>query len=96
MNWSERYAAQGDDMPTVIKKIRDNVTKYKDARSAPHTWLKNYDNAIANGANHRNLMTVCRDNASQAHQMAQTNSSRYYSNKNLWNELGDHHMRESH
>ena len=71
--WNERYAmAKDDTIGTLRVKLQDNLDKWKDARSAPHTWLKNYNDTISNNGGHKDLAEVCSTNAAQARQMAIT------------------------
>lgn len=92
MNWSERYAmAQGDTIETLRVKLKKNADKYTDTRTAPHTWLKNYNDAIDNDAGHSELASVCHKNADEAKVMANTNSQRYFANSRMWRELAGKH-----
>jgi hypothetical protein len=92
MNWSERYAmAQGDTIETLRVKLQKNADKYTDARSAPHTWLKNYNDAVNNDSDHASLSNICHTNADQARVMGETNHQRYFANSRMWRELAGKH-----
>lgn len=87
--------AEEDDIPTLVGKIRNNAGKFNDHRTAPHTWLQRYDNALSNNADHRTLGVVCNTNAQEAFGMAQKNGM-YWANHKLWNTLGKKHISASH
>jgi len=97
MEWSRRYAmAKGDDIPTLLGKIKNNaVTYFPNANAAPHQWLSRYNmTARDRGAdNHEELRQACYKNSSEARHMAENQHKSYYSHTRMWNELGDLHSK---
>ena len=92
--FNRKNAARGDTYEQLFQKIKLNTAKYRDARTAPHTWLNRYQKALDSNSSHSELYRVCNTNANEAHSMAQTNSQ-YWANKKMWLQLGDMHSNEA-
>ena len=97
MSWSERYAmAKGDDIPTVLGKIKKNAdTYFPNASAAPHQWIASYSMAAKDHGvdNHEELRQACYKNSDEARWMAENQHKSYYSHTRMWNELGDLHSK---
>jgi len=95
MEWSRRYAmAKGDDIPTLLGKIKNNASTYfPNANAAPHQWVARYFmTAKEHGADsHEELRKACYKNSDEARHMAQNQHKSYYAHTKMWRQLGDLH-----